>query len=222
MSAAIFTYAETVLRYFNPSRSPFYAIIAVAVIALELADNTLKGSRWALVATILLAILTIGVTFSLSSKVTMAVEEYSDQLSLSRSICISAALLALWFFGANYEDDPRFYCVVALALFQAVTFLLYTWAGTERPPTLHETNYVQLGLITTTLFLGALFLLKKVVVSQGQIDWWGTADANTAAIVLLLLWIACMRVWLRLISTLVIFLQRRPVPDSGSGKSPNR
>jgi hypothetical protein len=211
MSLAVWSYADTVLRYFNPSRSPYYAIIAVGVVSLELADTDLKGTRWAIVATILLTVIATGVSFSLVNKADMAKAEYLDQLSFSRSICVSAALISLWYFAKAYTDDFRFWVVLAFTGLQVITFLLYIWARADKPEELQDTNYVQLGLITTTLFVGFLFLLKEAVLFHGStaIDWFSTFTANVAATALFILWLLCLRVWWRLIRRLVILFGRR-------------
>lgn len=213
MSAALYTYGETVVRYFNPSRSPFYAIIAVGVISLELADRSIGTSdpaRWHTVAGILLGIIFVSVVVSLSSKSTMSLEEYTDQLSLSRSICVSAALISLYYFADEYKDNARFYTVLGMAVFQSGTFLLYIWAGEDRPREIHETNYVQLGLITATLFFGSSFLFKQLAYSKDSfLDVWTSFTQNFPALVLVGLWLACMRIWWRVILQLVVILDRR-------------
>lgn len=218
MSVAAYTYVDTVVKYFNPSRSPFYAIIAVGVVSLELADRSVGSSnpsRWHLVAAILLLIISVAVLVSLSSKSTMALAEYTDQLSLARSICVSAALIALYYFADEYKDDARFYLVLSMAVFQSATFILYIWAGEDQPKEISETNYVQLGLVTTTLFFGASFLLKALIYTKDlQLDAGASATSNFPATVLIILWLACMRIWWRVIAQLVVFLDRKKRPES--------
>jgi len=133
MSAtAALTYAETVLRYFSPSRSPFYAIIAAGTISLEFAYRELEGSRWYIVASIIMIVLGIGSWFSLTDKAKMTKEEYIDQLFFSRSICVSSAVIAVTYFAIDCKDDWRFYLILFMSLLQAITFILYVSPVPER------------------------------------------------------------------------------------------
>ena len=140
----------------------------------------------------------------------MSKDEYMDQLFFSRSICISAGLLAVAWFSVTYSDGFRFWSSAILSCVQIVTFLLYVWARKDSPTEISDTNYVQLGLITTTLFVGTLFLLRPIDVSNGALDLApiGILDKNGSALVLFVLWVLCMRTWWRLLRSLIIFLKK--------------
>ena len=222
MSAtAAFTYAQTVLRYFNPSRSPFYAIIAIGTISLDYAYDGLEGTRWHIVAGIIMAVLGIATWISLTDRATMSKEEYVDQLYFSRSICVSAALMALTYFSVGYQDELRFNVVLVMSIVQTLTFLLYIWARKDSPQELTDTNYVQLALITTTFFLGAMNLLQTPAsgVEDQGIEWKQTLSENFPSLYLSILWLTCIRVWWQLIRKLVIILERRPEKSNTSPAS---
>ncbi len=215
---SLLSYTETVLRYFNPSRSPFYGIIAIGVFSMELVHSagqaekdplSLGSSRWWLVNALLLFVITISVRFSLKDKTTMSRQEYTDQLFFARSICVAVALISLAHFSRHYEDNPRYWTVVVLSAIQSATFLIYIWATPTPPEDLRDTNYVQLGLITATLMLGTVFLLEPLhSTNPAEYDWGKSLEFNAPAAVLFVLWLACLRVWWRLIRKLVIFMAR--------------
>jgi hypothetical protein len=213
MSAAILSYSDTVLRYFNPSRSPFYAIIAIGVIALDYVNSStthVLDVRWITVNAIILVVIVVAVRFSLSHETHMSKSEYMDQLFFARSICVSAAMGSLAWFFDSYNDNWRFYVVLSLSVLQAITFLIYIWANPELPEAVEDTNYVQLGLITTTLMVGACFVLKELPPpAPSRTVLLGVLELNLPAIVLVLLWLRCLRVWWKVIWKLVIFFARR-------------
>lgn len=213
MSATFLSYTDTVLRYFNPSRSPFYGIIAIGVISVDMVNSSTThsgDSRWMVVNAVLLSVIAIRVRFSLASRAQMSKQEYTDQLFFSRSICVSAALITVAYFFDAYKDNVRFYVVLGLSVLQAITFLIYIWADPDAPGDLEDTNLVQLGLITTTLLLGAFFVMKEIPGPSASASIWSAAlQPNLPAILLILLWLCCLRVWWRLIGKLVIFFGRR-------------
>jgi hypothetical protein len=213
MSAAILSYSETVLRYFNPSRSPFYGIIAVGVISVDIVNSStlhIVDSRWTVVNAVLFAVISISVRFSLASRTEMSKAEYTDQLYFARSICVSAALISVAYFFDVYKDNVRFYIVLAGSAMQVITFLIYIWANPVGPGEMKDTNLVQLGLITTTLLVGAYFVMKELPGTDSTAGNWPSAlEANLPAIGLFFLWLCCLRVWWRVIGKLVIFFGRR-------------
>jgi hypothetical protein len=221
MSATILSYTDTVLRYFNPSRSPFYGIIAIGVISVDVVSTSTAhkaDSRWMVVNAVLLSVIAIGVRFSLASRSQMSKQEYTDQLFFARSICVSAALIAVAYFFDTYTDDLRFLVVLGLSVLQAITFLIYIWADPDAPGDLEDTNLVQLGLITTTLLLGAFFVMKEIPASLTNTSIWsGALQPNLPAIVLFILWLCCLRVWWRIIGKLVIFFGRRSIARESTG-----
>jgi hypothetical protein len=182
----------TVLRYFNPARSPFYFVVAAGTFSLVISCQNIEKPFWYFVATPIYVSLTIALVFAFIVKSNISAQEHEEQLVFARSTGISAALLALSLTTSlmGHQLMP-FWIVFAVTVLQALIFFLYdllrsqSYEGTEK-------NFVQITLITTTLLVGvcdcAYSFATKPAPEANRFLFSGAG--------LMLLWSACACFWL--------------------------
>jgi hypothetical protein len=199
-----FTFADAVLRYFSPSRSPYYLVVVAAVAALVLSCAGLeREGRWYAVALPAVVVLAVSLALALVTRGSFSPEEQEEQLRFVRAMSISAALLWMVFVVRSVQTDrTAFLYGYGASLVQTTTFLLYILARSgSRDP--HEgVNLVQLSLITTALLSGGCAALVQ---RSGLLDGLAPGaeppvEARRYFIVaqaLYGLWAVCILFWIR-------------------------
>lgn len=225
----------TIFKYFNPTRSPFYPIVAFGTSALVLSCTGIADPLWYFVSVPISLAIFAALAFSFRSQPELSAEEHHEQLIFARSLSISSALLAFAITArATDQDSMAFWVTFSICIIQSVVFYLYILARSRsREPM--KMNFVQIALITTALLIGACHSLYEYASNAPVTPAEGTSapasDSSStppdpeaaehyfrAGAVVIGLWVWCIGFWVRhLVRTLVHI----PVdPDlSGTGKS---
>jgi hypothetical protein len=191
------SFAETVLRYFNPSRSPYYAVVVASVVTLDFSCSGIEdATRWhaVIIPAALVLVLSLGLSFW--SPVSFSAVEHEEQLRFVRAFSISAALLWMVFIARSTLTDESafqlgYYCCVA----QAATFLLYAAARNFSKESYRRTNLVQLALVTTALLSAA----SACLIARADLEATNVHRSRywLVACGLYVLWGVCIAYWVR-------------------------
>lgn len=227
--------SNTIMSYFNPSKSPFYGVIAFGTVALILSCTEIENPLWWPIAIPIWIVLFFAWLLSLYDRHTFKADEHEEQLRFARSFGISSALLAFVLTAREVDQQlPIFWANYAVCLIQVAVFLTYTWArgatsetgsalptgalpipgAVEEPVKKPVMNFVQFALITTTFLVGASFGLAEFV---RNLDHEPPNPAAVhylySAIGLYALWAVCIIKWFAHIKGLVNVRVDRPQPQ---------
>lgn len=160
--AAAMSFAQTVLSYFSPTKSPYYSVIAFGTSALILSAPI--NQNWGIIYFPIAILLFYSTLLSIFDKPNFDEKEYDDQIKFSRAFSLSAAVLCLVFTGikiknADGELGNQWYfwlayaaCMTQLCIF---SFYIYVYANLKTKPV--SRNFVQLALITSTYLIGLVY-----------------------------------------------------------------
>lgn len=216
------SYAQTVLRYFSPDKSPYYSIIAFGCLALTYWGGD-PSPVWFFVAFPVYAVLLMFLLFSLNDRPKMTVVEYTEQLRFARSLSISTGLLCLVYGGRELASESQFqrspfWIVYAACLLQVAMFAIYAYARSkkEEPPAPYSNrNFVQFSLITSTFLSFGSYCMAQYTVQDGAPHKVLTALQKEhyfqVGLALYALWLVCACLWIKHIGTLITF--KLVIPD---------
>jgi hypothetical protein len=201
--------SNTILSYFNPSKSPFYGVIAFGTTSLIMSCQEIESSLWWAVAIPIWLVLAIAFLLSLNDRHVFEPGQHEDQLRFARSFCISSALLAVVLTARQVDQNlSMFWTSYAFCFVQVLVFLLYAWARsrTEEPVAM---NFVQFALITCSLLIGASYALGSYAIAMEETDADAAVAGNAleflyAATGLYALWSLCIIRWIRHLLTLIV------------------
>lgn len=214
---ATLSFAQVVLQYFSPSRSPYYGIVAASATTLVLSCTGISGNvAWWEVTVPAAVVLVVCLALSFASRASFSNEEHEEQLRFVRAFSISAALLWMVFVVRNVENDRvAFYFGYFTCVIQALTFLLYAVARNYSVESYRQINLVQLALITTALLSAAsAALIQRATTdpsSAESVRYWLVARGLYAV------WGVCIVYWVRHLARLIhISVPIDPVPERRS------
>lgn len=173
--------ARTVFEYFNPTRSPYYALVVFCLVAL-ISSTSRAGSYWLLVGVPVFLVLMISVVLSSYSYSKMGSAQYNYQLRFARVFSISVAAICVYFIVEekviytgeiiqlieNTKPKDRYvrgndwsvlFIVAYLAcVLQIFTYMFYVLIYHNYDSTENKTNFVQHSLIHSSLLFGLCYV----------------------------------------------------------------
>lgn len=102
-SAAI-GYAPTLFSYFNPSRSPYYAMSVACIVGLCVLFLFDQSSWIAAFVPLSVVLVTLAIATMRSPKILFTVDEYNDQLKYARSLAVTTAAICIVFIAHNPQN----------------------------------------------------------------------------------------------------------------------
>jgi hypothetical protein len=209
------------LNYFNPSKSPYYTIGIAACVSLYFACDVQRHGLWRCLSYPVFVVAFLTFLLALDAKNYLSKEAHAEQLRFARSTCISFAVLTLSFAGREIANgspkDPmshlqtiNFWTVVIICSVQTGLFLLTNWALNKEEGVLEDHNYVQITLLTS-----AFLIDTSVNLTQGYGDDIQSAQHQTTAYILGILWILCVAFWIIKLAKLGIHIDVRRPGSSG-------
>lgn len=163
------SFASTVAKYFSPSKSPFYSVVAFGSLSLVLSCEEISADRWAMVVVPIYVVLIVSLQLSFQkSHLNFTQREFDDQMKFVRSFSISSALISFVLTAREVEiDSTKFFVNFIACNFQILIFLLYTYARSlKEEESSSQVNFVQFALITTTFLIGASYSLAQSIEMQ--------------------------------------------------------
>ena len=155
---AAMSFAQTVLSYFSPTKSPYYSVIAFGTVSLILTEE-ISDKNWSIIFFPIIILLLYSTVLSIFDKPNFDNQEYDDQIKFSRAFSLSVAVSCMVYTGLSIEPDefgnPWYFwvayaaCIVQLSIF---SFYAYVYANLKTKPV--NRNFVQLALITSTYLIG--------------------------------------------------------------------
>ena len=169
------SYAETIWKYFSPSKSPFYAVIVVAIyslcwshrLLLEGGQGGISAEQFYAFLVPIAVILAIALLISFRNVYELPKGEHDEQILFTRSFCISVALVCMVWnghtfqFGSVQAKISYWSCIL-----QVVVFLVYTCLRLKREQAPSHSNLIQLGLITGAFMIGFSYCLQVEPTNQ--------------------------------------------------------
>src|SRR3954463_8301156 len=120
------TVGATILRYFNPARSPFYPIVAAGTIALALSCSGIPPAKWYFVSVPIYVGVAIALAYAFAISPHISSQEHEEQLVFARSTSISVALISLaWTARGTQSNALAFWLTFSVCVAQTFIFLLY-------------------------------------------------------------------------------------------------
>lgn len=211
MSIGVATsFATTLVQYFSPTKSPFYPIVAMTVVALEWSVEV-RGN-WSAIFWPLVMVLMISTTLAFLNRPDFDEREYNDQVKFARAAGVSSGVLCLTWLAvsiAPYPAQPNYHywTVYWCCIIQAAVLLLYTFVYFNKEVVPHTVNFVQLALMTATFIVGATYAAKQFDYALpaaerethelvfSEIPYWISEPKGRIFSVLILGWVACMILW---------------------------
>jgi uncharacterized membrane protein YjfL (UPF0719 family) len=160
--SAATSFAQTILSYFSPTKSPYYSVIAFGVTAsIFSADIT---TNWLIIYIPITLLLLYSTLLSLFDRPDFDEKEYNDQIKFARAFSLSAAILCLVYTGLTVLPDTEtnenhwyFWAAYVACLVQLVLFCFYTFVYANLQTRPVNQNFVQLALITSTFLIGLTY-----------------------------------------------------------------
>lgn len=220
------TAGATVLRYFNPTRSPFYPIVAFGSTAVVLSCSGIEHRLWYFVVIPIFLAVTIALGFAFNSRPTLSADEHHEQLIFARSLSISTALVAFALTARGTDRYPlQFWLTCAACVTQVLVFLTYILARSRSRDPLNR-NFVQLALITTILlitFCRSLYLYSIHKGGEGEGDVTNPEQYLYAAYGMGVLWLFCIAFWITYLIRIMVHVPVDPelvgTPSSSETKA---
>ncbi len=199
ITATSVSFATTVLTYFSPSKSPFYGVICVSIIALCIAPTDLPQLRWYLIAGPTSLILVIAYQLSNKNLPEFNRAEGQDQLRFARSFSLCSAILTLVLVAKILDRDLSFTINLLACLTQCTLFLVLAWAHqkSEIEQGQLKFNFVQLTLITSAFLIGGGYCIAKFDGEVGSDNSEERLRYLLTALLLYMHWLACCVRWAR-------------------------
>ncbi|ACT50719.1 hypothetical protein [Methylovorus glucosotrophus] len=202
--------ANTVFSHFNPSKSPFYGVVAFGTVALILSCEGINSQFWWAISLPVWGVLALALMLSLKDRSVFESGQHEEQLRFARSFSISGALLALVLTAREVNQEAAaFWSNYVVCFSQVVIFLVYTWARSRSEEAATSFNFVQFALITTTFLVGASYGLAQYVQHLPNPDEGGSHVSHEylrylcAATGLYILWVACIVRWAKHLISLI-------------------
>ncbi len=212
VSAAL-SFAQTVMAYFSPTKSPYYAVIAFGVTSLTLSAS--MEFNWAIIFFPIILLLIYCTYLSLYDMPCFNDQEYDDQIKFSRAFSLSAAVVCLVSTGRAIEPELdavgngwNFWLSYFVCMVQIIIFSLYAYVYANRQTKPINRNFVQLALITSTFLIGMVYANSSFYNESGgelKFQWLYTT------ISLFLFWLWTIGVWLKHLKKSVVFKVIVPV-----------
>lgn len=209
--------ATTIGSYFSPTRSPFYPIVAISIISLELSAG-IRTNWWIFYLPIAIVLL-ISTLLSFSSHPEFKKKEYKDQIRFARACTVSAAVLGLAGLG-KFESKTNlitweqwdFWFVYVAGVAQAAVLMMYTYIYNNRALPSRGLNFVQLALITSSYLLGAAY--AAVAAQPGKDEF----AFKVTLVTILMGWSLCMLLWMKHLRDA---FRTRATPAEATSKTPS-
>ena len=155
ISAAL-SFGTTVLSYFSPTKSPFYAVIVFS--ALGVIGAAKIDGNWAIVYAPIATVLIIATFLALKTRPDLEFDEYDSQIKFARALGLSVSVLCMVYVGLTVQPDSGnnawyFWLAYLIALYQMMIFALHMclYANLKVRPV--RMNLVQLALISSALLV---------------------------------------------------------------------
>lgn len=197
--SAATTFAQTVLTYFSPTKSPYYSVIAFATTALVMSASI--ASNWFIVYLPIVILLAYSTFLSVFDKPIFEEKEYDDQIKFSRAFSLSAAVLCLVLTALIIEPDEEtninpwnFWVGYAASLIQLIIFSIYAYVYANLQTKQVSRNFVQLALITSTYLIGLSY--TNFSYNDARIDSTASNHFYYLFLTLIFFWLSTILVWL--------------------------
>jgi hypothetical protein len=226
------SYAETVLKYLSPAKSPFYAVMVVANVCVGWSHSLLLGNDggisvpqfYSFVIPIT-GVIALGLYASFRNVYELPPAEHDEQIRFTRSFCISVALICLIWNGHVVRTQVEGYISYWSCIAQLVLFITYTFIRSRKEQAPQHSNLIQLGLITAAFMVGFSYILH--IKAPDELDP-SIEKVKSAAYlfgmpaafwVLYAAWFICTLKWVLHFATIVEFKIKElpsPSPEQGS------
>jgi len=201
------TFANTVLSYFSPAKSPFYGVIAFGTVALVLSAQKIDDMPWLAVAIPVYVVLLLSLALSHKCRPSFIPGQGEDQLTFARSFAISSALLSFVLTARSVQNSGlAFWANYVACLTQVVVFLAYVWARSVSSEEQSQFNFVQYALISIAFLVGASYSNTQYAAALVPVEDGVNASAEryfTVAIGLYSLWAISLGWWVKHLCTII-------------------
>lgn len=202
--------ASTVIKFFSPAKSPFYLVVASAIGALYAgtSPDILTERSWYLLIVPGGIVLLVSVLLSLFGRTAFLGADNDEQIRFARSFGLSSSLICTVFSlnGATEANlEWLYFLAYAICVGQALIFLLYSWVRSYEEEDQRDFNFVQLGLITSGLLIGATVGVYLLGTRFDQEIGFYSESLRLITVVIgcYTLWLLCFVYWVRHIVGLI-------------------
>lgn len=206
--SAATSFAQTVLAYFSPTKSPYYSVIAFATTALAMSAPI--SMNWEIIFFPIVMLLFYCNYLSIFDRPDFEEKEYDDQIKFSRAFSLSSAVLCLVFVGLKIEPDKEalvnnwhFWVGYLTCISQVSLFCIYAYVYANLQTKPVSRNFVQLALITSTYLIGLTY--ANIAYDNASPDSETRLHFLYLLITLCLLWLSTMLVWLIHLKKSIVF-----------------